>query len=195
MTDPLLTAIHLAATAPSLASALVVLNGGLRRQWEFAHSGCSRLDSRVIADGCADPSVREQLLREASAASRSADVRCPSRVAQALAVCDPRIETALESISWAKFIRAGIELPVPQVRLRGASGILRRVDFLFGTRVIGECDGAVKYHSGYTAWEEKRRQSDLEAAGYIVVRWTWAEITRQPDRVLARLALAVSRAA
>ncbi len=108
-------------------------------------------------------------------------------------IADPRVETALESLSWAQFHEWGLEMPVPQVSLKGASGVLWRVDFLFGGRVIGECDGAVKFHAGHTAWQEKRRQSDLEAEGYVFVRWTWEELLRQPGAVLARLDLALRR--
>ena len=103
------------------------------------------------------------------------------------------METALESLSWARFHECGFEIPIPQARVRGASGRLWRVDFLFKGLVVGECDGAVKYHDGYTPWKEKQRQSDLEGAGHPVVRWTWEEITRRPDSVLARIALAMTR--
>lgn len=108
-------------------------------------------------------------------------------------IADPRVETALESLSWAQFHEWGLALPLPQANLRGASGVLWRVDFLFEGRVIGECDGAVKFHAGHTAWQEKRRQSDLEAQGYQFVRWTWEEIIREPEAVLARIALALRR--
>lgn len=76
----------------------------------------------------------------------------------------------------------------------GASGRSWRVDFLFGGRVIGECDGAVKYAETDSLWKERKRQADLEAAGYIVVRWTWEEIVYHPHAVLARIALARARA-
>lgn len=196
ITDPILSAIHVAARPRlSLAARLVVLDGGLRRLLEWSRAGITPLDSHTFADWTSDPGCRERLLAEGRDALSKADIRFAGRVAQALDVADPRLETALESISWAQFLIAGVELPVPQARVRGASGTLWRADFLFGTRVIGECDGAVKYRAGYTPWEEKRRQSDLEAAGFIVVRWTWEEIVYRPHTVLARIALALARAA
>ena len=196
VTDPGLTAVHLAASSRLvLAARLVALHGGLRRQWEWTHFGLTRPDGRTLADAVADPDCRARLLADARSAAEGADVQARSRVVRALAIADPRIETALESISWAEFFRAQLIRPEPQARIQGASGTVWRVDFLFGDRVIGECDGAVKYHAGYTPWEEKRRQSDLEAAGYIVVRWTWDEIVYRPQVVLARIDLALSRAA
>ena len=51
----------------------------------------------------------------------------------------------------------------------------------------------MKFHAGHTAWQEKRRQSDLEAEGYFFVRWTWEELLRHPAAVLARIALALRR--
>ncbi|MGI9195913.1 MAG: DUF559 domain-containing protein [Candidatus Nanopelagicales bacterium] len=154
----------------------------------------ARLSSHDLANIASDATAREAMVREAEEVLLQADVPSRKRAIPAIEASDPRIETALESLSWARFIAAGIGLPTPQARVRGASGIQWRVDFLFGDRVIGECDGAVKYQSGYTAWDEKRRQSDLEAAGYIVVRWTWHEILRHPDRVIARIARALARA-
>ncbi|MFM9135559.1 MAG: DUF559 domain-containing protein [bacterium] len=110
---------------------------------------------------------------------------------ESLAHADPRLETALESVSWARFVEAGIDLPQPQASVRGASGTLWRADFLFGARLIGECDGAIKYRDGMSLWHEKKRQSDLEAAGYVVVRWTWEEIVHRPGAVLVRIAIAL----
>ncbi|MGA1596677.1 MAG: DUF559 domain-containing protein [Candidatus Nanopelagicales bacterium] len=208
VTDPLLTAVHLAALARlPLAAQLVVLHGGLRRQWEWIHGGLQRLAGRTLAAEMADASTRAALREELIAIAQQADMRaqgsrsgtasCDSnawrRLTPALDIVDPRIETALESLSWARFHEFDFPIPVPQVLIRGASGTLWRVDFLFDGRVIGECDGAVKYNSGHTPWKEKQRQSDLEARGYPVVRWTWDEIHQRSQRVLDRISLAIDR--
>ena len=207
-TDPLLTAVHIAAGPRlSLAAQLIVLHGGLRRQWEWMRGGLERPDTREMATAMSDASVRRALLDELIATAQDADLRgkgsrretaqCDrspwQRLAHALAITDARIETALESLSWVRFHELDFEIPEPQVLVRGASGRLWRVDFLFRGRVIGECDGAIKYNSGHTPWKEKQRQSDLEAEGYPVVRWTWDEIHRRPQQVLARIDLAIDR--
>lgn len=208
MTDPLLTAVHLAALPGlSLAARLVVLHGGLRRQWEWIEAGAGRFDHRDMARYMADARIQQILREELADVLAHADlsgrgragvsVALPRsvrlRLQEAVGILDARVETPLESISWALFHQGGIALPTPQARVRGASGVLWRVDFLFEGHVIGECDGAVKYHGGYTAWQEKRRQSDLEAEGYAFVRWTWEELHSDPDRILARIDLALNR--
>lgn len=209
MTNPLLTAVHIAA-GPRLAlpARLVVLHGGLRRHWEFLEAGDARMTSRSLAAAMSDVRVRSALTEEMAVIAAGADLQGPggarglgaasasawARLEMAMRIADPRVETALESLSWAKFHDWRLDMPVPQASLKGASGVLWRVDFLFEGRVIGECDGAVKYHAGYTAWQEKKRQSDLEAEGYAFVRWTWEELVHQPEVVLARLTLALRRA-
>ena len=206
MTDPLLTAIHIASPPThGLAGRLLVLHGGMRRQLEFDVARASdqhneagraaevRMTARDLARRTADVDTRTRILRGAISVAASADIRSLDRVITTLQVADPRIETALESLSWAAFIMAGIPMPTPQALIRGAQGSMWRVDFLFGGRVVGECDGAVKYHAGHSLWAEKQRQMDIEAAGYIVVRWTWEEILHRPHVVLQRIASALSR--
>ena len=80
----------------------------------------------------------------------------------------------------------------PQRVIAGRSGKGYRVDFLIAGRVILEADGAVKY-GDVTPWEEKQRQSDLEAAGYWVVRCTWEELIHRPYEVLKRIEVALAR--
>jgi hypothetical protein len=82
----------------------------------------------------------------------------------------------------------------PQRVIAGRSGKRYRVDFLIAGRVILEADGAVKYGI-VTPWQEKQRQSDLEAAGYWVVRCTWEELIHRPHEVLARILVALTRSA
>lgn len=213
MTDPLLTGIHLAGTTGlSLSAQLVVLHGAMRRHQEFdeaawsahahgshathAHTVAStRLGSHELARLMADHDVRQALIERSMRVVSEASPRGTRRVMRALEVADPRVETALESLSWGAFHKAGMTMPTPQALVRGASGKLWRVDFVFGGRVIGECDGAVKYQSADALWQEKKRQMDLENAGYIVVRWTWEEIVYRPEVVLERIARALERAA
>ena len=191
VTDPLLTAAHLAAAprAP-FAQMMVLLSGGMRRQLAR-----STQDPQALTRRASQADVRASLASDLMDAISRSDVRGRHRVAAAAPHADPRLETVLESISLARFIEAGIELPTPQVWVSGASGRSWRVDFLFDGRVIGECDGAVKYAEADSLWKEKKRQADLEAAGFIVVRWTWEEIVYHPHIVLARIALALARAA
>lgn len=206
MTDPLLTAIHVSSRAGlELGTRLVVLNGGMRRhlEWQVAARAIAeggpaaaqaRSSSLAVARWVNDPALRRNLIEEAVSASRTADIRGRLRVIETLDLADPRLETALESLSWSAFVEAGISLPTPQVDVVGASGRHWRVDFIFGERVIGECDGAVKYSDPQALWREKKRQEDLEQADYIVVRWTWEEIVHRPWDVVRRILDAIARA-
>jgi len=53
--------------------------------------------------------------------------------------------------------------------------------------VIGEADGAVKYHSREDLLKEKVREDRLRATGLRVVRWTHQEIESDPIRVAEQI--------
>lgn len=114
-------------------------------------------------------------------------------VRDALPYVDPRLETALEAISWSFLCRSGLPLPRLQQWVTGASGKRYRVDFFWPEfRLIGEADGAMKYRSADDIMAEKDRHADLADAGHGLVRWTWhdawvarvflARIEREMDR-------------
>jgi very-short-patch-repair endonuclease len=61
-------------------------------------------------------------------------------------------------------------------------------------RLVVEVDGYA-YHSGRAAFEEdRRRDADLQAAGYRVIRVTWRQLVEGPERVIARIARALGLA-
>jgi len=62
------------------------------------------------------------------------------------------------------------------------------VDFVFGDqRVVVEVDG-YRYHRSRQRFEaDRRRDADLQAAGYAVLRVTWRQLHREPVFVAARL--------
>ena len=95
------------------------------------------------------------------------------KAAQALLHANPLRESALESLSWAYFIERLVELPEMQVEVRDEAGrFVARVDFLWrARRLVGECDGRMKYLSADDLYREKRREDALRALGFGVVRW------------------------
>jgi hypothetical protein len=128
------------------------------------------------------------------------DVALELEAKRALAVlnaADPRSESPLESLSRVLLALEGIEAPELQQVLRDRLGrFLGRVDFLWPRyRVVGEADGLLKYETPQALRQEKRRQESIEQAGYRVVRWTWAEITKAPGAVAERLRWAFAMAA
>ncbi|MFW5472506.1 hypothetical protein ACOCJ5_04280 [Knoellia sp. CPCC 206450] len=84
------------------------------------------------------------------------------------------------------------------MEVRDAFGrLVGRVDFLVeGTSVIVEFDGRVKFAAGDPAvlWAEKRREDELRALGYVVVRITWADL-QVPGQVAAKVRRALAAAA
>lgn len=125
------------------------------------------------------------------------------RARQAVALLDPRSESAGESFSRVVFWQAGLAAPDPQYRVCTPDGrFLGRCDFgwpEFG--VLGEFDGKKKYgrllrKPGQTAEDvliaEKRREERLRAQGWVVVRWMWSDLYH-PDRLLGELRAAFAR--
>jgi very-short-patch-repair endonuclease len=77
-------------------------------------------------------------------------------------------------------------LPTPLVNAPAAG---HRVDFLWpGESLVLEVDG-YRFHSSRAAFErDRRRDSELQAAGLRVMRVTWRQLTNEPLAVAARLA-------
>ena len=87
-------------------------------------------------------------------------------------------------------IRSG-ELPSPEVNVL-VDGY--EVDFLWrDERLIVEVDG-FRFHSSRRAFErDRRRDADLQAAGFSVLRLTWRQIVDEPYATVARAARALGR--
>jgi hypothetical protein len=91
------------------------------------------------------------------------------------------------------FRRAGVggwEANAPVFDVDGLIGI---VDLLFAAaRLVVEIDGRA-YHSDEIAFQRDRtRQNRLIAAGYRVLRFTWDDVVRRPDHVLAAVRQALA---
>lgn len=107
-------------------------------------------------------------------------------------------ESVLESLIKLILLFSGLPVPELQVRLGVRGGQRFRVDFFWRDwRLVGEADGFGKYgtlpeeiRENWAA--ERRRQQQLEEEGYIVIRWTWADL-RHPQRLVARVAAEMRR--
>lgn len=64
------------------------------------------------------------------------------------------------------------------------AGRRRRVDFAVPElRIAIEVDG-YEHHSRRAVWQDDlQRQNELQAAGWIVLRFSWADVLNRPDRV------------
>jgi hypothetical protein len=141
------------------------------------------LDEAVVVG---DAALRRKLVTRSSlleAADRQQHHPVHATFVRAVDLMDARAESAGES--RCRLVLDGLGyVAIPQVVVRDAFGaVLGRVDFLIeGTRVIIEFDGMVKYTSPETLVNEKRRELQLQRAGYLVVRLVWADLA-QPARV------------
>jgi len=82
----------------------------------------------------------------------------------------------------------GVPVPAFQFEVRDGGRFAGRVDFAFPKlRLAIEVDG-YEHHSTLAAFQQDRaRQNDLVAAGWTVLRFTWDDVTRRPDRVAAAI--------
>ncbi len=148
----------------------------------------------------ADAAMHGGLVSEdkiADAAARlGLGVRARARIESLCALLDPAAESPGESLTRLLLTGLGMSFR-SQVDIRDSVGFVGRVDFLVEERVIVEFDGRVKYAGvdGRDALaREKAREDRLRAAGYEVVRLTWADLER-PDTVARLIREARARAA
>ena len=89
-----------------------------------------------------------------------------------------------------------LERPARQVSLGGSLEWIGRVDFLWrDQRVVVETDGGEHHASISDRSEDERRDRALEAAGWIVLRFSWTDVTRRPTSVIRTLRHALLAAA
>ena len=192
VTTPLRTGLDVVRdVGRSRASALVPLCGALRAHIRL-HVVANDAPEAAVTEAARSTALKDALLTQLGCIARGVNAHGMKWFYDVLPYVEPLVETALEAIAWAVITDAYVPRPRPQEWVHGASGRRYRVDFLIGDRVILEADGAVKY-ADQSPWQEKQRQSDLEAAGYWVVRCTWEELIHRPHEVLARIARALIR--
>ena len=152
-----------------------------------AVAGLVALD-RALHDGAVEMSQVEAMGALVAGWPRS------HRVLTMLAYADGRSESVGESRLRVHLGMAGLDVE-PQVVIRDEVGdVVARVDLAVrGTRVLIEFDGLVKYREGGSEAliAEKRREDELRRLGYVVVRFTWADLYR-PERIVARVRAAVA---
>lgn len=119
------------------------------------------------------------------------------RIRAALEFADGASGSPGESVSRAMMHRLGFRVPLLQVEIRDARGLVAYTDFDWpGERLCGEFDGVEKYRNpeylrGRTPEQslvdEKLREDRIRATGRRVVRWTWATLS-SPQRFASFLA-------
>ncbi len=107
---------------------------------------------------------------------------------QVLAVADPLAGSPLESVLRWLIHQAGLPAPVLQHVIRGRRGeFLGRVDLAWPERlVLVEFDGDV-HRERQVFVNDVRRQNGLVLAGWVVLRFTSADLLGRPDWVMATI--------
>lgn len=129
----------------------------------------------------------EQLSR---AAERLPGVRRAGRVRHVVALCDPECGSVLESVLRVLMVQAGLTGFASQQVLRDLPGGHLRVDFCFeGAGLVVEADGA-RWHQEPA--RDRARDNALAVLGWRVLRFTWAEVVHDGQRVLEDLRQALA---
>ena len=129
----------------------------------------------------------EELVKATASLPGVRDVKRARRVVE---LCDPSSGSVLESVLRVRMMLDGITGFRSQVSLRDAGGgHVLRVDFCFaGARLVVEADGQ-KWHQDVV--RDRRLDNALAVLGWRVLRYTWAEVVHDADRVLAEIAAAL----
>jgi hypothetical protein len=118
--------------------------------------------------------------RPGSTALRAAITSHRPQLAYTLSVLEERFLALCEA--------SGIAIPEVNVEVAGL-----KVDALWReARVIVELDGHAAHGTAAAIERDRSRELTLRAAGYVVLRYTWQQITAQPDLVVFDLRAALS---
>ena len=137
-------------------------------------------DSALHAERAAKPELRQIL----DSCVSWPGVRQARRV---VSFADERAGSALESAARVVFDESGLDPPELQVTIHlPAHAFL--VDFFWRAhRVIVEADGLAKYAADKDLIAQFQRDRLLRDAGYKVVHFTWRELFKTPELVIARI--------
>lgn len=118
-------------------------------------------------------------------------------VQQRLDEADGIAESILETAGRLVLRDRGVPLPVPQYQLRDRDGsIIAVLDGAYPElRVAIEFDGVGPHGQPEAIFRDRRRQNRLTELGWTVLRFTWWDVTRDPDGVAAKVLRTLARAA
>lgn len=189
VTRPIRSAVDVARTVP-LPRGLIAMDALFRRWCTDSITGNINI-RQIVHDEELRERVRARLIAALKDQRGWQGIR---RAAEVIQCADPASESPLESLSRGTLDQWGVPRPICGMHVQGVSGENYWADLGWPEqRVLGECDGMMKYHSPDTLRTEKRRQEALEQAGWMVVRWTWDEIVQSPKVVAMRLKSALRR--
>lgn len=136
---------------------------------------------QLLALGSSVAELRTQLARRPSG-------RGSARARAVLPVADPRAESPMESVLRWLVHMAGLPTPQLQFIVRSSGGaFLGRADLAWPEqKVLVEFDGNVHRERDVFV-NDLRRQNELIAAGWTVLRFSSADVLGRPDEVIATI--------
>lgn len=117
--------------------------------------------------------------------------RTLSRLRPAIEKVEPCRESPAESLTAGHLYLSGLPIPIFQAPIPSPRGLLYPDCYWPHARLVGECDGAVKYADQTSIVKEKQREQWFRDEAYGMVRWLGKEIFVQPRRVMARIEAAL----
>ncbi len=129
-------------------------------------------------------------------AARYPGARGSRRIPNCIALADPAAESAMESRLRVALVSRGIPRPVSQYSVSTPSGrFVARLDLAFPAARVGvEYEGR-QHTSDSQLTRDVRRHNALSRIGWIVLRFTSADVLHRPDWVAAQVAAALAMAA
>ena len=174
------TAVDL-ADGLTLPDALVILDGAGRLLIESLTNRKRRADygnPRLV-------STARELFAQA------APSRTLRRLTCTIDKVEPCRESAAESLTAGHLYLSGLPIPLFQAPIPSPWGTLFPDLYWPHARLVGECDGAMKYSDQSSIVKEKEREQWFRDEDYGVVRWLGKEIMFHPPRVMARIEAAL----
>lgn len=146
-----------------------------------------RCQEPLVAIAAVDSALNRRVTTAAEVASLLAGPGSALAL-RVLAECDGRSLSPLESVARVVLRRDGLRVE-PNVHIGGVGF----VDLLVEDRVVVELDG-LGYHGDRRAYrEDRRRDRELVARGYVPVRFAWEDVVRDPSAVVRAVRAALDR--
>jgi hypothetical protein len=174
------TAVDL-ADGLTLPDALVILDG----------AGRLLVQSLTGRDRRSDYSNPRLVLATRELLTEAAPLRLLRQLRSTIDKVEPCRESAAESLAAGHIYLSGLPIPIFQAPIPSPWGTLFPDMYWPRARLIGECDGAMKYSDQSSIVKEKEREQWFRDEQYGVVRWLGKEIMFHPPRVMARIEAAL----
>ncbi|WP_085528969.1 hypothetical protein [Kocuria massiliensis] len=120
------------------------------------------------------------------------------RARQVLELADPRCQSVAETLTRLVLSAPGLPRAIPQLPVPTREG-MKYLDFGWPRFSIGlEVDGKAKYFdyapTEQVVFQERHREKLITAEGWAILRTDWNEVTRDPEGLRMRLAVAMGQA-